>query len=244
VRVAPGWLPPLVAASAPDDVAICGSRMLSGDGARVYHAGGQVALIGGGVDGEKFAPAAAAGGPPRATGFACCGALLLKRRVYLELGGFDPAYVIYHEDVDLGWRAWLLGYRVLHVPGSVVFHEGGALMGNAASPRRLFLSQRNRLRNLLRLSGPSRLCAGLGVAAAFDLLRAGGFAWRRDLPRLRALLEADRDVALELPRLWRDRVALQARRVRSDAALARAGVFAPLGASVRAWLDQRRAVSP
>jgi len=244
VRVAPDWLAPLCAAIAPDDVALCGSRMLSGDGARVDHAGGQVALIGGGVDLHKFTPATAADGPPRETGFACGGALLLKRRVYLELGGFDPTYVIYHEDVDLCWRAWLLGYRVLQVPASVVYHEGGALMGSPESPRRLFLSQRNRLRNLLRLTGPGRLVAGLGVAAAFDLLRAGGFAWRRDRARLRALLEADRDVALELPRLWRDRAALQARRERSDAALARAGVFAPLGASVRAWLDQRRAVRP
>jgi len=244
VRVAPGWLPPLVAAIAPDDVAICGSRMLSGDGTRVDHAGGQVAVIGGGVDVDKYALAAATSSPPHATGFACGGALLLKRRLYLELGGFDPAYVIYHEDVDLSWRAWLLGYRVLHVPASVVCHEGGALMGAAESPRRLFLSQRNRLRNLVRLSGPGRLAAGLGVAAAFDLVRAGSFAVRGDHSRLRALLEADRDVALELPRLWRARAALQARRVRGDAELARAGVFAPLGQSVRAWLDQRRAGGP
>jgi GT2 family glycosyltransferase len=240
VRVAPGWLAPLCDAIAPDDVALCGSRMLSGDGERVDHAGGQVAIIGGGVDVDKFAPAAAIAAPPRETGFACGGALLLRRQVYLELGGFDPTYVIYHEDVDLSWRAWLMGYRVLHVPASVVYHEGGALMGHAESPRRLFLSQRNRLRNLLRLSGPGRLVAGLGVAAAFDLLRASGFAWRRDGARLRALLAADRDVARELPRLWHDRAGVQARRVRGDDELARAGVFAPLAASLRAYLALRR----
>jgi GT2 family glycosyltransferase len=240
-RVAPGWLAPLCAAITPDDVAICGSRLLSGDGLRVDHAGGQVAVIGGGIDLGKYAPATASSDPPRATGFACGGALLLKRRAYLELGGFDPAYVIYHEDVDLGWRAWLMGYRVLHVPASVVYHEGGALMGHAESPRRLFLSQRNRMRNLLRLSGTTRLLAGLGVSAAFDAVRAGAFSWRRDGACLRALLAADRDLALELPRLWRERAAVQSRRVRDDGELARAGVFASLGASLRAYLDLQQA---
>jgi GT2 family glycosyltransferase len=240
VRVGPGWLAPLCDAMALDDVAICGSRMLSAAGTHVDHAGGQVALIGGGVDLDKFAPATAVDETPRETGFACGAALLLRRCAYLELGGFDPAYVIYHEDVDLSWRAWLMGFRVLHVPASVVYHEGGALMGHAESPRRLFLSQRNRWRNLLRLSGPSRLVAGLGVAAVFDLWRAGGFAMRRDGGRLRALLEANRDVALELPRLLEDRRTLQARRVRNDRDLERAGVFASLGTSLRAYLAMRR----
>lgn len=240
VRVAPGWLAPLCDAARPADVAICGSRMLSSDGTRVDHAGGQVALIGGGVDLDKYAAAVAVDAAPRATGFACGGALLLRRQAYLELGGFDPAYVIYHEDVDLSWRAWLMGFRVLHVPASVVYHEGGALMGHAETPRRLFLSQRNRLRNLLRLSGPGRLLAGLTVAAAFDLVRASGFAWRRDGARLRALLEANRDVALELPALLLARRQIQARRVRRDRSLAEAGVFSPLVASLRAYRAVRR----
>ncbi|MBI5481608.1 MAG: glycosyltransferase family 2 protein [Deltaproteobacteria bacterium] len=244
VRVGPDFLAPLVTAMADADVALAGSRLLSGDGRRVDHAGGQVALIGGGVDIGKFAPAPA--GPPApaaTTGFACGGALCVRRSAYLALGGFDPAYVIYHEDVDLGWRAWLMGWRVLHVPTSVVYHEGGALMGRPDDPRRLFLSQRNRLRNLIRLSGPRRLLEGLAVSACFDLVRTGGFAWHRDGARLRALLAADRDVVLELPALLRARRELQRRRVRDDRELARAGVFASFGASVRAYFAQRAAAA-
>jgi GT2 family glycosyltransferase len=242
VRVAPDWLPPLVDAIAPPDVAIVGSRLLSGDGRRVDHAGGQVALNGGGVDRDKYAPAGAPGpGPaPAATGFACGGALLLRRDAYLALGGFDPAYVIYHEDVDLAWRAWLMGWRVLHVPASIVYHEGGALMGRPDSPRRLFLSQRNRLRNLLRLSGRRRLAAGLAAGAAFDLVRAAEFVRRGDGARLGALARANLAVVAELPGLLQARARVQRARVRDDAALAAAGVFAPLGATVHAYLAQRR----
>jgi GT2 family glycosyltransferase len=242
VRVAPDFLAPLVAAMAPDDVALAGSRLLSADGARVDHAGGHIAIIGGGVDVAKYAPAAAAPAEaPIPTGFACGGALLLRRAAYLALGGFDPGYVIYHEDVDLAWRAWLMGWRVLHVPASVVYHEGGALMGRPDSPRRLFLSQRNRLRNLVRLAGPERLAAGLAASAAFDLLRAADFARRGDGARLAALARADLAVAAELPRLLGARARLQQARVRGDVELARAGVFASLGETVRAYRAQRAA---
>jgi hypothetical protein len=247
VRVAPGFAPPLVAAMAADDVALCGSRLLSADGRLVDHAGGKLALIGGGVDVAKYATApedAGAALAPHPTAFACGGALVVRRAAYLALGGFDPGYVIYHEDVDLGWRAWLMGWRVLHVPASVVYHEGGALMGRPDSPRRLFLSQRNRLRNLVRLAGGRRLAAGLAVSAAFDLVRAAGFARRADRARLAALLAADLAVCRELPALWRARAQVQRARVRDDAELARAGLFSPLRDSVRAYLDQRRAAAP
>ena len=40
---------------------------------------------------------------------------LLRRGVFLELGGFDPLYYpFYWEDMDLGWAAWRSGYRVVH----------------------------------------------------------------------------------------------------------------------------------
>src|ERR1043165_3935487 len=40
--------------------------------------------------------------------FACGGAMLVDRQVFLDAGGFDPSFFIYFEDVDLGWRLWVL----------------------------------------------------------------------------------------------------------------------------------------
>src|SRR5205814_5032718 len=36
--------------------------------------------------------------------FACGGSLLVARELFLDLGGFDPTFFAYFEDVDLGWR--------------------------------------------------------------------------------------------------------------------------------------------
>jgi len=240
VRVDPGWLAPLVAAlDADPGAAIAGARLLSyPDGARVDHDGGLISPIGAGVDIGKFhAPGPA--GPPRASGFACGAALLVRRADYLALGGFDPAYVIYHEDVELAWKAWRAGRRVLHVPEAVVYHKGGALMGRPDSPRRLYLSQRNRLRNLLKHRGAPGLAAGLVLSLGFDAVRSARFALSADRERLAALWRANRDVLAEMGPLMRARRA--ARGAASDRDLGRQGVFASLRASVAAFGDQQRA---
>ena len=51
------------------------------------------------------------------------GAFLLHRRELLEeLGGFDDAYRLYCEDIDLCYRAALAGWERWYVPGAVVEH--------------------------------------------------------------------------------------------------------------------------
>ncbi len=56
---------------------------------------------------------------------ASAGAVLYRRVVLDELGGFDLDYDSYLEDVDLGLRAQLAGYQCLYVPDAVVLHAGG-----------------------------------------------------------------------------------------------------------------------
>ncbi|MCG2686463.1 glycosyltransferase family 2 protein [Candidatus Parcubacteria bacterium] len=52
-------------------------------------------------------------------------AMLIRKDVFEEVGGFDEDYFIYLEETDLGWRTWLAGYRIIFVPDSVVYHEFG-----------------------------------------------------------------------------------------------------------------------
>ncbi|GAB3444453.1 N-acetylglucosaminyl-diphospho-decaprenol L-rhamnosyltransferase [Phycicoccus ginsengisoli] len=51
--------------------------------------------------------------------------LLLRREAFEEVGGFDPAYFMFFEDVDLCERLGLAGWDVVYVPESVVVHHGG-----------------------------------------------------------------------------------------------------------------------
>lgn len=75
--------------------------------------------------------------------FGVCGAAcLMPRRVFDELGGFDEDFFVSHEDVDLSYRARLLGYRCRYVANAVVRHHGSVTIGRV-SGFAIFQGQRN-----------------------------------------------------------------------------------------------------
>ena len=50
--------------------------------------------------------------------------LLVRREVFEKVGGFDPGYFMYFEDVDLGFRFGKAGYRNVYAPSAVATHSG------------------------------------------------------------------------------------------------------------------------
>ena len=68
--------------------------------------------------------------------------LLVRSRVYAELGGLDERFFAHMEEIDLCWRMQLQGWSVTVVPQSVVYHVGGGTLP-ATSPFKLFLNFRN-----------------------------------------------------------------------------------------------------
>jgi len=77
--------------------------------------------------------------------FSPCGAaMLIRRDLWQQLGGFDEDFFCYCEDVDLGFRARLLGERCLLVPKAQVAHVGSASLG-VRSDFALYHGYRNRL---------------------------------------------------------------------------------------------------
>lgn len=55
--------------------------------------------------------------------------MLVRRDVWDELGGFDPALPMYFDDVDFGWRVASAGYRTRTAPGAVSFHAEATWRG-------------------------------------------------------------------------------------------------------------------
>lgn len=56
-------------------------------------------------------------------------ALAVRRVAWEQIGGFDEQMFLYWEDVELCWRAWLLGWRVLADLRAVVYHDRGGSAG-------------------------------------------------------------------------------------------------------------------
>jgi GT2 family glycosyltransferase len=84
----------------------------------------------------------------------CC---LLRAEAVSKLGGPEPAFFAYLEDVDLALRLRRAGYSAAFVPGAIAWHEGSMSTGRR-SPLKEFLVARNR-RLLFQLDGPRSLRA-------------------------------------------------------------------------------------
>ena len=118
------------------------------------------------------------------------GACLLARRACFEaLGGFDEAYFMYAEDVDLCWRAWRAGFEVAYEPAARVAHVQGVSADQR--PYRMIAAHH---RSLLRFSARTTtgwrrallpvVAVGLAARAALACAKR---AWprRADLPAAR-----------------------------------------------------------
>ncbi|MEM8930773.1 MAG: glycosyltransferase family 2 protein, partial [Acidobacteriota bacterium] len=141
------WLAALVDAyrSAPDDVAAVSGQIVDWQGERLDFGRGLLTFDGHAFQWHYGRPLAEADIPSAGTElpFACGGNMIIDRAEYLDSGGFDPSYFAYLEDVDLGWRLWIRGRRIVFAPDAVVHHRSMAtsqLLGNA---NRGFLFERN-----------------------------------------------------------------------------------------------------
>ncbi len=85
---------------------------------------------------------------------ACAGAALYRRSFLEETGEFDESFGSYLEDIDLGLRGQMLGYRCLFVPGAEVLHHSHG--SGLSRSRYVYLVTRNRLK-LLTKNIPSPL---------------------------------------------------------------------------------------
>jgi len=72
---------------------------------------------------ERVAPS------ERSVGWLSGSCLLIRRRAFDAVGGFDERYFMYMEDVDLGDRLGRAGWRNVYVPGAEVLHAKGHSTG-------------------------------------------------------------------------------------------------------------------
>lgn len=127
----PDWLEKLVsAAEAHPEIASFSSRQLQAnnpeflDGAGdAYHVSGMAWRIGLGYPAKSYGLKATPLFSP------CAAAAMYLREAFLDVGGFDEDFFSYFEDVDLGFRLQLKGYKSMYVPEAIVHHVGSATFG-------------------------------------------------------------------------------------------------------------------
>ena len=169
-RPDPLWLAELVAAmEVSSDVGMCASRLMMWNNPAVIDSAG-IAIgengiawdrHGGMIDADEDLHPVEVFGP-------CAGAALYRRELITQTGGFDEAFFLYLEDVDLAWRAQWLGWRCLYVPTAKVlhFHSGSSAEGSALKQYHL---GRNKVWMLYK-NLPRAHLAWLALITGFDLM--------------------------------------------------------------------------
>jgi GT2 family glycosyltransferase len=146
-RPEPGWLGSLVETlrSAPADVAAVSGQIVDWQGERLDFGRGLMTFDGHAFQLDFRRPLRTARVPAAGEelAFACGGNLLIRRASFLAAGGFDESYFAYLEDVDLGWRLWSGGERIVFSPGAVVHHRSSATSDLLGLYNRGFLFERN-----------------------------------------------------------------------------------------------------
>ncbi|MDP2924040.1 MAG: glycosyltransferase family 2 protein [Candidatus Omnitrophota bacterium] len=150
VKVEKNWLFELVKAIEEDKrIGICASKILFKDRPDILNStGGIMNIYADAWDRGVFQKDTGQYDSKKRVFFGCSAAMLIRKDVLERIGDFDPVLYIY-EDVDLGWRVNLAGYRIIYVPGSIAYHKfGGTIRRDNLKGK--YLLERNRLRIMLK----------------------------------------------------------------------------------------------
>jgi GT2 family glycosyltransferase len=216
------------------DAAVGGAMarlVLASDPTTLNSGGAAIHISGMGWSTGHGEPAGEPGGIKEVT-YANGSALAMRRGLFEQLGGFTEELFLYHEDLELGWRARMRGLRNIQNRGVDVLHA----YEHGRNPVKYYFMERNRIvfvstaysLRLLLLLSPVLLCAELGLTAVsikerWFRAKVSGWGWcaanagwiarhRRRLQRERTV--PDRELAryltpivdpamIELPRFVR-----------------------------------------
>jgi GT2 family glycosyltransferase len=217
--VTPNWLNSLVDTMEKDsDIGIVGSKILFLDAPeKINSAGANITFNGVGYDigfldddSEKYN----AGGYK---GCVCAAAMMVRRREFLDFGGFDEDYFIYLEDVDLCWRYWLSGKTVLYIPGSTVYHKSSGTSGESRhSPLKVFYGTRNSLFNVVKNFETHNILFPLFFSFFYNMIKFLYFLFRLEFNLATLIVKAYSSFLRLLPRTIAKRRDIQKNRRISD----------------------------
>ena len=118
----------------------------------------------------------------------CAGAAIYRRKLFSAIGYFDELHFAYLEDIDIGYRARILGYQNRYIPKAIVYHAGSASSGSKYNEFKVKLSSRNSVYLILKnmpflqiLINLPFLIPGFAIKAIFFSLKGMGKIYLKGL---------------------------------------------------------------
>ena len=216
-RVTKEWLSRLVQASATHSVPICASKTLLMENHKIVEYGGGKFAINGRGYSIAFGKTNNEETECSCTGYPCAASMLIKKDVFLKLGGFDEDYFAGLDDTDLGWRSWLCGHTVLYCPASIVYHESGATTGKGRlSPLKAFHGTKNSIFTVLKNLELRNLISGVVLAFSYDLVEVFLLVRSNNLKCVKMKIRAYLWIFKNFRRILQKRHIIQKNRLVSD----------------------------
>ena len=151
MRVSSGWLSAFATVISEKNADCVTGKILSWDGQHVDFVEGILLFDGHALQRKQGVPASAVSGDTvRRTFIACGGNMAIRRSLFLKLGGFDPSFFAYTEDVDFSWRLNASGGKIFFSPDAVVYHHHQGTSTGLGVYNRGFLYERNAFLNLYK----------------------------------------------------------------------------------------------
>ncbi len=236
----PDWIAEAVATfDAGLEIGAVASKVLDWDGVNVDFVDGSITWYGMGYKPHAGERDRGSWDTEKDVLFGTGAAMFIRAEVFEQLGGFDDQYFMFYEDVDLGWRLNLLGYRFRFQPKSLAFHKHHASMSKFGNFREEYLLERNALYTLYKnledeslretFAGALLLAVRRAVArgkldsTSLDIRIPGDDSQRElgvDKSTMAGIFAIDQFVE-HLPEATAARAVVQSTRVRSDRELIR-----------------------
>lgn len=129
-------------------------------------------------------------------------ALVIRAKLFHEIGGFDKDYFAHFEEIDLCWRLKRAGYGIAVVPESTVYHLGGGTL-NYTSPFKTYLNFRNSLYTIFKNESAKRLSWLILTRLILDGLAGGLFLTQGKFAHIGMIIKAHFKFYSQIPKLIR-----------------------------------------
>lgn len=141
---------------------------------------------------------------------ACGGAVIYRRELLEEIGGFDQNHFAYLEDCDVGYRAQIFGYRNYYTPEAVVYHAGSGVSGSRHNEFKVNLSSRNSIYLIYKnmplgqiLLNLPFLLPGFGIKYLFFVKKGLGNTYKKGIKKGIELCRSQEGKRRKIPFSWR-----------------------------------------
>ncbi len=195
------WLQKLIEPQLVDPkIAATGSKVLDWEGKKIDFVQGMVNFEGRGfqIDFDKVLKKGSHD-KQKYMLFVNGGSMMVNKKIFQEIDGFDEDYFAFYEDVDFGWRLWLAGYKVIFTPESICYHRHHGSTSEIGQEKLQILYERNALFTIYKNYSSETLERVL-PAVLLLLNKRSAMSFKLDKDMFRIDKETDDSVSVNVPK--------------------------------------------